>query len=72
MKIHVAAIAGKTEFAMVMEMMNLKPSFPPKLNADGLTPLHLAVEHGHFWLVLEVVKVDPSLVRLKGRHGTYS
>uniref|UniRef100_A0A1J3E439 Ankyrin repeat-containing protein n=1 Tax=Noccaea caerulescens TaxID=107243 RepID=A0A1J3E439_NOCCA len=53
-----------------MEMMNLKPSFARKLNADGLTPLHLAVDHGHFWLVLEVVKVDPSLVRLKGREGT--
>ncbi|AED92169.1 putative protein [Arabidopsis thaliana] len=65
--LHVAAVNGKTEFAM--EMMNLKPSFARKLNADGLTPLHLAVEHGHFWLVLEVVKVDPSLVRIKGRHG---
>lgn len=66
--LHVAAVAGKTDFAM--EIMNLKPSFARKLNADGLTPLHLAVDHGHFWLVLEVVKVDPSLVRLKGRHGT--
>lgn len=67
--LHVAAITGKTEFAM--EVMNLKPSFARKLNADGLSPLHLAVDHSHFWLVLEVVKVDPSLVRLKGRHGTY-
>ncbi|CAH2072679.1 unnamed protein product [Thlaspi arvense] len=65
--LHVAAVAGKTEFAM--EMMNLKPSFARKLNADGLTPLHLAVDHGNFWLVLEVVKIDPSLVRLKGRQG---
>lgn len=68
--LHVAAVAGKTEFAM--EMMNLKPAFARKLNADGLTPLHLAVDHSHFWLVLEVVKADPSLVRFKGRHGTCS
>ncbi|KAF8118022.1 hypothetical protein N665_0006s0026 [Sinapis alba] len=65
--LHVATVAGTTEFAM--EMMHLKPSFARKLNADGLTPLHLAVDHGHFWLVLELVKVDPSLVRLKGRQG---
>ncbi|XP_010453686.1 PREDICTED: ankyrin repeat-containing protein At2g01680-like [Camelina sativa] len=65
--LHVAAVAGKTEFAM--EILNLKPSFARKLNADGLTPLHLAVNHGHPWLVLELVKVDPSLVRLKGRQG---
>lgn len=68
--LHVAAVAGKTEFAM--EMMNLKPAFARKLNADGLTPLHLAVDHSHFWLVLDVVKADPSLVRFKGRHGTCS
>ncbi|EOA20554.1 hypothetical protein CARUB_v10000867mg [Capsella rubella] len=65
--LHVAAVAGKTEFAM--EIINLKPSFARKLNADGLTPLHLAVDHGHFWFALELVKVDPSLVRVKGRHG---
>ncbi|KAG5403247.1 hypothetical protein IGI04_009366 [Brassica rapa subsp. trilocularis] len=65
--LHVAALAGTTEFAM--EMMHLQPSFARKLNADGLTPLHLAIDHGHFWLVLELVKVDPSLVRLKGRQG---
>ncbi|XP_010420213.1 PREDICTED: alpha-latroinsectotoxin-Lt1a-like isoform X2 [Camelina sativa] len=65
--LHVAAVAGKTEFAM--EVINLKPSFARKLNADGLTPLHLAVDHGHFSLVLEIVKADPSLVRVKGRHG---
>ncbi|XP_010492391.1 PREDICTED: protein ACCELERATED CELL DEATH 6-like [Camelina sativa] len=65
--LHVAAVAGKTEFAM--EIINLKPSFARKLNADGLTPLHLAVDNGHFWLVLEIVKADPSLVRVKGRHG---
>ncbi|CAF2119765.1 unnamed protein product [Brassica rapa] len=65
--LHVAALAGTTEFAM--EMMHLQPSFARKLNADGLTPLHLAIDHGHFWLVLELVKVDPSLGRLKGRQG---
>ncbi|XP_013626834.1 PREDICTED: uncharacterized protein LOC106332885 [Brassica oleracea var. oleracea] len=65
--LHVAALAGTTEFAM--EMMHLQPSFARKLNADGLSPLHLAIDHGHFWLVLELVKVDPSLVRLKGRQG---
>lgn len=66
--LHVAAVAGETEFAM--EIMNLKPSFARILNADGFTPLHLAVDHSHFWFVLEVIKVDPSLVRLKGRQGT--
>ncbi|CAA7045503.1 unnamed protein product, partial [Microthlaspi erraticum] len=66
--LHVAAVAGKAEFAM--EMMNLKPSFARTLNADGLSPLHLAVNHGHVWLVLELLKVDPSLVRFKRREGT--
>ncbi|XVE69056.1 hypothetical protein DITRI_Ditri09bG0118900 [Diplodiscus trichospermus] len=43
--LHIAADAGCIKFAM--EIMSLKPSFARKLNPQGLTPLHLAVEKEH-------------------------
>lgn len=65
--LHVAAASGNLAFAT--ELMNLKPSFARKLNTYGLSPLHLAIEEGQTRLVISLLKVDPDLVRLKGREG---
>ncbi|XP_062146014.1 ankyrin repeat-containing protein BDA1-like [Alnus glutinosa] len=43
--LHTVASAGHTRFAM--EIMRLKPSFARKLNQDGFTPLHLALQKLH-------------------------
>jgi len=43
--LHTVASAGHTWFAM--EIMRLKPSFARKLNQDGFTPLHLALQKLH-------------------------
>ncbi|ESQ38471.1 hypothetical protein EUTSA_v10029494mg [Eutrema salsugineum] len=61
--LHVASASGNLAFAT--ELMNLKPSFARKLNTYG--PLHLAIEEGETQLVLSFLKVDPDLVRLRGR-----
>ncbi|KAF2315123.1 hypothetical protein GH714_038198 [Hevea brasiliensis] len=41
--LHFAASAGCTEFAM--EIMKLMPSFAWKLNQDGFSPIHLALQN---------------------------
>jgi hypothetical protein len=43
--LHTAAFAGHTWFAK--EIMKLKPSFAWKLNQDGFTPMHLALQKHH-------------------------
>ncbi|KAM3693091.1 hypothetical protein ACJW30_08G138900 [Castanea mollissima] len=65
--LHVAAHAGHIPFAM--ELMRLKPSFSSKLNPDGYSPIHLALQNGHIMLVRRFVEVDGDLVRVKGRAG---
>ncbi|KAK8577206.1 hypothetical protein V6N13_122198 [Hibiscus sabdariffa] len=50
-------------------MMNLKPSFARKLNHQGLSPIHLALEKGHTELVLRLMEIDKELVRVKGKNG---
>ncbi|GFS42295.1 hypothetical protein Acr_00g0079120 [Actinidia rufa] len=60
-----AASAGHANFAI--EIMSLKSSFGRKLNPDGLSPLHLALQNGHFEMVRRVIKFDKELVRVKGR-----
>ncbi|XP_059441849.1 ankyrin repeat-containing protein NPR4-like [Corylus avellana] len=40
--LHLAASLGYIQFAM--EIMKLKPSFARKLNEDGFTPMHLALQ----------------------------
>ncbi|XWS07816.1 hypothetical protein CRYUN_Cryun41cG0023300 [Craigia yunnanensis] len=62
--LHVAADAGCIDFAM--EIMSLKPSFARKLNQEGLSPIHLAVEKGHTELVLNLMENAKDLVRVKG------
>ncbi|XVF83507.1 hypothetical protein PTKIN_Ptkin16aG0494100 [Pterospermum kingtungense] len=65
--LHIAAGAGCIDFAM--EIMSLKPSFARKLNQQGLSPIHLAVENGHKELVLLLLANAKDLVRLKGKKG---
>ncbi|XAR70540.1 hypothetical protein NMG60_11027428, partial [Bertholletia excelsa] len=63
--LHLAASAGKTHFAI--EIISLKPAFGKKLNADGLSPLDLALQIGHFETARQLVKFDIELIRVKGR-----
>ncbi|XWS56531.1 hypothetical protein CRYUN_Cryun09bG0093200 [Craigia yunnanensis] len=65
--LHIAAAAGRTEFAM--ELMDLKPSFATKLNQDGLSPIHLALQNGKSDTVLSLLTFDENLVRVKGKNG---
>ncbi|XVF83567.1 hypothetical protein PTKIN_Ptkin16aG0499600 [Pterospermum kingtungense] len=63
--LNVAAAAGQDDFAM--EIMNLKPSFARKLNKDGYSPIHLALQNEK--TVLRLFEADKDLVRVKGREG---
>ncbi|KAK8595472.1 hypothetical protein V6N13_016839 [Hibiscus sabdariffa] len=71
--LHIAAKEGCIGFTM--EIMNLKPSFARKLNHQGLSPIHLAVQNGHTELVLWFLEIDKDLVRVrlerKGRKKDY-
>ena len=63
--LHIAASAGQIPFAM--EMMGLKPSFARKLNQNGFSPIHLALQNGRIELVRRLLQIDGDLVHVKGR-----
>jgi hypothetical protein len=75
--LHIAAFMGRTWFAT--EIMKLKPSFARKLNQNGFTPLHLALQkfnelenypnlkRNQTQLVYRLLDVDSDLVRVQGR-----
>ncbi|KAK3433633.1 hypothetical protein EUGRSUZ_D00928 [Eucalyptus grandis] len=65
--LHIAAVAGKTNVAM--EMAILKPSFARKLNPEGYSPMHLALQHEHYHTVRTLMTLDPKLIRVQGRCG---
>ncbi|XVF83560.1 hypothetical protein PTKIN_Ptkin16aG0498900 [Pterospermum kingtungense] len=65
--LHIAAHAGCIDFAM--EIMILKPSFARKLNQQGLSPIHIALEKRHKELVLNLMENSKDLVRVKGKKG---
>ena len=68
--LHIAASAGSPEHVQfAMEMMRLKPSFARKLNPNGYSPIHLAVQAGHTQMVLRLLQVDGDLVCVKGKEG---
>ena len=68
--LHIAALVGGSEnIKFAMEVMRLKPSFSRKLNPDGLSPIHLALQAGHTQMVCRLLQVDADLVRVKGREG---
>ncbi|XP_057463216.1 ankyrin repeat-containing protein BDA1-like [Actinidia eriantha] len=62
---HIAASAGRANFAI--EIFSLKSSFGRKLNPDGLSPLHLALQNERFETVRRVIKFGKELIRVKGR-----
>ncbi|TKY66523.1 Ankyrin repeat-containing protein [Spatholobus suberectus] len=49
--------------------MTLQPSFACKLNREGYTPIHLALEHDRDRVVLPLVQINKDLIRAKGRGG---
>ncbi|XP_057803222.1 uncharacterized protein LOC131018521 [Salvia miltiorrhiza] len=65
--LHTAAAAGNTEVAM--EIFNLMPSLGRKLNKEGLSPLHLAIEGAHHDTARVMARSDKQLVRVKGKKG---
>ncbi|KAE8055786.1 hypothetical protein FH972_012608 [Carpinus fangiana] len=65
--LHDAAYAGHTRFAM--EIVRLKPSFIRKLNQNGFTPVHLALQNDQIQLLHRLLDVDEDLVRVQGREG---
>ncbi|CAN6869433.1 unnamed protein product [Brassica oleracea var. botrytis] len=66
--LHEASSTGKTNLAM--ELMVLQPSFAKKLNTEGFSPLHLAVQNHQSELAKELIMFDSTLVRIPGRGGT--
>ena len=68
--LHIAASLGGTEhIQFAMEMMRLKPSFARKLNLNGDSPIHLALQQWHTQMVHRLLQVDGDLVRVKGKKG---
>ncbi|XP_057752934.1 ankyrin repeat-containing protein BDA1-like [Arachis stenosperma] len=52
------------------EIMVLMPSFALKLNQQGFSPVHLAIQNGHSKLARRFVDMNKELARVKGREGT--
>jgi ankyrin repeat protein len=63
--LHIAASMGHLQFAI--EIMRLKPSFALKLNPEGLSPIHLAIQNKRMMLCL--VGMNKDLVRVRGKRG---
>jgi ankyrin repeat protein len=63
--LHIAASKGHIPFAI--EIMNWKPSFALKLNPEGLSPIHLAIQNKRMMLCF--VGMNKDLVRVKGKGG---
>ncbi|KAF8038721.1 hypothetical protein BT93_B1310 [Corymbia citriodora subsp. variegata] len=65
--LHVAAAAGKIQVAM--EVAILKPLDARKLDPEGYSPMHLALQHKHYQTVRALMTLDPKLIRVRGRRG---
>jgi ankyrin repeat protein len=65
--LHIAASKGHIPFAI--EIMNWKPSFALKLNPEGLSPIHLAIQLQNKRMVMWFVEMNKELVRVKGKGG---
>ncbi|KAB1215039.1 hypothetical protein CJ030_MR4G018829 [Morella rubra] len=68
--LHAASSAGQIRFAM--EIMMLKPSFARKLNQDGLTPMHLALQYDRIPLMVRLLDADKDRIPLVVRIPYYS
>jgi len=58
---------GHLQFAT--EIMMLKPSYAWKLNWQGFSPVHLAMQNGQKSMVSRFVSINKELVRVQGRKG---
>ncbi|KAK9999774.1 hypothetical protein SO802_019377 [Lithocarpus litseifolius] len=68
--LHIAAsVGGSQHIKFAMEMMRLKPSFARKLNLNGYSPIHLALQEGHTQMVRRLLQVNADLVHVKGKEG---
>ncbi|KAF8030691.1 hypothetical protein BT93_D0007 [Corymbia citriodora subsp. variegata] len=65
--LHIAAAAGKTHVAM--EMAILKPWFARRLNPEGYSPMHLALQYEHYPTARALMTLDPKLIRVRGQGG---
>ncbi|KAI5418845.1 hypothetical protein KIW84_043173 [Lathyrus oleraceus] len=65
--LHIAASMGHIHFST--EIMRLKPSFAWKLNQQGFSPIHLAMQNNQKKMVLRFVDINKELARIKGREG---
>ncbi|XP_004516326.1 ankyrin repeat-containing protein BDA1-like [Cicer arietinum] len=65
--LHIAASMGHIEFAA--EIMRLKPSFGCKLNQQGFSPIHLAMQNYKKRMVACFINMNRELVRVQGREG---
>ncbi|MED6137759.1 hypothetical protein PIB30_067994 [Stylosanthes scabra] len=65
--LHTSALAGHLEFCI--EIMRLKPSFGSKLNEQGFSPIHIALQNKQHNVVRRLVEINKDLVRVKGREG---
>jgi len=65
--LHIAAYLGHIPFAV--EIMNLKPSFAWKLNPQGFSPIHLAMQNNQIRMVYRFVRFEKDVVRVNGREG---
>ncbi|KAK6924793.1 Ankyrin repeat [Dillenia turbinata] len=68
--LHEAASKGHTKF--MLEVMRLMPSFGTKLNPDGLSPIHLALQipdDSRTPTILQLVRANRDVIRVKGRMG---
>ena len=67
--LHIAASRGHINFAV--EILRLKPCFSKKLDVNGLSPMHLALQKKETSTVLQLLETEDGadLVRIKGREG---
>ncbi|XP_022971878.1 ankyrin repeat-containing protein BDA1-like [Cucurbita maxima] len=65
--LHISASAGHVPFSL--EIMRLKPSLAKKLNPEGYSPIHLALQNNQTKTVLRLVDIDRDLVCIQGRDG---
>ena len=63
--LHIAAFDNNIPLAM--EMMRLKPSFARKLDSNGWSPMHLALEKRNTEMVRQLLQVNSELVHIKGK-----
>jgi len=62
--LHIAASMGHVQ--LTTEIMRLKPSFALKLNQQGFSPIHLAMQNNQKSMILRFVDMNKELVRIKG------